>query len=336
MRNIFSFVLFSALITSCGEIDKESFLPGYSGPFGEMIVVMDENAWKGRSGDLIMETFANEQYGLPQNEPLFDVIFVPSNKFHKAFKTHRNIVEVIFKTKNDTLVRGVEIFKSKFSKGQLLLRITADDVNDFEKIMLHKRKEMQTLFYNKELNRYIQRNEKHSDPMLKKEIKAKYGVELNFQKDFKIAVADSNFCWLRLERERPQGGHSHQISQGILLYFFPYTKQQDFLDNILFQRKDTIGKYKVSGPSANSYMATDYENMPPQTKELTINNQYAKEVRGLWRMENNFMGGPFYLLVCLDEENNRLIHIESYVFAPHFDKREYLREVEAVARSIKW
>ena len=59
------------------------------------------------------------------------------------------------------------------------------------------------------------------------------------------------------------------------------------------------------------------------------------EIRGLWRMENDFMGGPFISLTCLDEKNNTLITAEGYVFAPQFDKLLYLHEVEAMVKSIK-
>ncbi len=47
------------------------------------------------------------------------------------------------------------------------------------------------------------------------------------------------------------------------------------------------------------------------------------------------MGGPFVDYFCADVENNKLIMIEGYVFAPtHPDKGILVREVEAVLKSF--
>ena len=47
------------------------------------------------------------------------------------------------------------------------------------------------------------------------------------------------------------------------------------------------------------------------------------------------MGGPFISLSTLNETKDKIICIEGQVFAPKFDKREYLREMEAVLYSFK-
>ena len=46
------------------------------------------------------------------------------------------------------------------------------------------------------------------------------------------------------------------------------------------------------------------------------------------------MGGPFYSLTTYDEKSGMLVTVEGYVYAPFFEKREYMREVEAVVRSL--
>ena len=53
-------------------------------------------------------------------------------------------------------------------------------------------------------------------------------------------------------------------------------------------------------------------------------------------MKNNFMGGGFIYLACLDEKRDRVVGAFGYVFAPGFDKREYVREVEAIVKSLKF
>ncbi|MCB0408861.1 MAG: DUF4837 family protein [Flavobacteriales bacterium] len=55
----------------------------------------------------------------------------------------------------------------------------------------------------------------------------------------------------------------------------------------------------------------------------------------MWYVKGDFMGGPFINYTFVDEKRNKVISIDGYVYAPRFDKREYLRELEALIRSIK-
>ena len=44
------------------------------------------------------------------------------------------------------------------------------------------------------------------------------------------------------------------------------------------------------------------------------------------------MGGPFYSLTIVDEDEGRLLTMEGYAYAPYFDKRPYIREVGGLVR----
>jgi hypothetical protein len=59
-------------------------------------------------------------------------------------------------------------------------------------------------------------------------------------------------------------------------------------------------------------------------------------MRGLWKLEGDFMGGPFYSMTFLDERTGNLVTIDGFAYAPYFDKREYIREVEAIIKTLKF
>lgn len=91
----------------------------------------------------------------------------------------------------------------------------------------------------------------------------------------------------------------------------------------------------MPGPAEGSYMTTEYY-YEPEFKETSIDGKYAVEIRGLYKMNGAFMGGPFVSLTTFDEERGRIVTAEGFVFAPKFEKREYLREVEAVVKSLSF
>jgi hypothetical protein len=78
------------------------------------------------------------------------------------------------------------------------------------------------------------------------------------------------------------------------------------------------------------------EKMFDQTFNVfTHNGNYATEMRGLWKVENDFMGGPYIAISELDAANQRVINAFAFVYRPSKDKRNLLRQMEAMIYSLK-
>ena len=60
------------------------------------------------------------------------------------------------------------------------------------------------------------------------------------------------------------------------------------------------------------------------------------EARGLWEVYNDFMGGPFVSHSFYSKDGRYIIVLDGFVYAPKFDKRQYLRQVEAIMYSFEW
>ena len=90
---------------------------------------------------------------------------------------------------------------------------------------------------------------------------------------------------------------------------------------------------QVPGPTSGSFMTTEMRYFPTY-EEVDFKGAFASELRGLWRMENDYMGGPFFSLTVPDLARKRLVTVEGYAYAPFFDKRDYIREVEAMVKSL--
>ena len=80
---------------------------------------------------------------------------------------------------------------------------------------------------------------------------------------------------------------------------------------------------------------TIYDGFVPQMDTLMLNGMYAVAYRGLWKMENDFMGGPFVHYTLLDKDQMRIINLDAFVYAPKFNKREYLRELDAIIKGVQ-
>ncbi len=58
----------------------------------ELVVVIPDQPWKGEPGKLIQESLGQFQDGLPQSEPIFNLVNVPPAAFKSIFKSTRNII----------------------------------------------------------------------------------------------------------------------------------------------------------------------------------------------------------------------------------------------------
>ena len=59
------------------------------------------------------------------------------------------------------------------------------------------------------------------------------------------------------------------------------------------------------------------------------------ELRGLWELENGFMGGPFISHSVYDAARNRIVTVDGYLYYPNQKKRVKLKQLEAIIYSLE-
>lgn len=329
-----SFMVFLLALSSCEEQKKEDYLPGYSGTQGEIIVVAPEVVWNSNDMDYFREYLNILMPGLPAGEKMFQTMEVKTKGFKDIFKTHRNILEIKVDHTNQT---QVTIKKEVHARKQTYVTINLQNIRDLGKVAEERMRDILWYFHDSELNRLISRNMEFGPDALDDQIREKTGLSLVMQEDFAIAKEAEDFIWLRLDREKPIGGYQHQISQGIMIYSRPYTDTAMFDSASLATWKNEMNAKYVEGPHG-SHMGISYRLYPPEYSNSVFLDQAATEVRGLWRMQGAkgvFMGGPFYGLAFYNPTNERQYMVEGYVYGPQFNKIAFMREVEAIIKSIK-
>ena len=91
-------------------------------------------------------------------------------------------------------------------------------------------------------------------------------------------------------------------------------------------KRDSALKVNIPGEKPNMYMKTD--TLCTVVKPIAVHSKYAMEMRGLWYMENDCMGGPFISHSRVDTETNRVVVVEGFVYAPEKMKRGLIRRLE--------
>ena len=322
---IFSSCLIVFLFTQCDSTNQQ-VLPGSSGKLGQLIVVIQKDKWESSTGDSLRAIFSQPQPMLPQQEPMFDITQISNNAFSKLFQTHRNILfcNIDSKIANEG---NIEISKNVWSNDQLVIKVNAKNDESLISLITKNKKNLLYQVLKRDRDRLENYYRSNTDLSISKGINDTLGVNIAIPKGFEIKKLNQKFAWVQYE--------SGDIIQGLLIYSRDYTDTAQLEINNLIAYRDQIVKENVPGPTNGSYMTTYKEEMPILT-EIKHNDKYTVELRGLWEVENDFMAGPFLSLSAIDKSNKKLITVEGFVYAPKFNKRNYLRQVEAIAFSAEF
>lgn len=315
-----------AFMAACGTTSGPS-KPSATGKTGEMLIVMGKNFWDGNAGEMVRDVFMAYIPMLPQAEPHFNLVHLEPNAFTRLFEPHRNIFKVNF---DPSLERGkIEARRDVWSHPQMVINVTVPDLNSLEQIMDRNADSFIGFYLEKERERFINAYRRMMNHHARNLLREEFQLESSVPEGYFVAKHEDNFLWLR------QTGTREDLELGVLVTILPYQHPDyDFDHETIRKRRDSMTRAHIPGTFEGTFMTT-YPDIPHLFREINFNGIYAVEARGLWRVHNDFMGGPFINITFVDEKRSRLIILDGFVYAPKFDKRDYLRQVEALMHSIK-
>ncbi len=315
-------------VSSCSQKKEKSAISRSIGNTSEiLVVVQNEKQWDGKIGKAIRDYFGEIQYGLPQAEPIYKLSHITVSSFNEMFQKHRNLLIVDINSKAKKGV--VEFVKDRWAKPQRVFKITAPSTDEFLKTFETHKKRMMQEYNQAERERILTVFRPSNDIKVVEKLTKTFGLKMVVPKGFYVAKQKPGFMWIRKE--------AVSYSQGLVVISVPYEDTTQFSrKSILARTTDYLMRY-VPGPTQGSYMSIDMKNMPPKTKVVTdFFTDYAVEMRGLWRVEHDFMGGPFVSYTFVDWRKNQIVTIFGYVYQPNKAKRNLLRQMEAIIYSTRF
>lgn len=316
-------VLVSLVLPSCKKDKASDFKMNAQGPVGEVMVVRDRAFAGTLLTDSLVALFKTPYPGFPQQEPYFKVDTFPTDLFTGYAMRHRNVFQVkIGENKKNAIGKVDDAFA--YNQSYMLLEATSDTaairlLNEYRDAILD-------YFETGEVKRYTKLMSGEKSTITDK-IRDTFGFTLSTP-EYGIKRAEDDFIWISKEGKR--------TTRAIMLYTFPYTDEAQLKKEFLVTKRDEVLKKYVQGQLDNTYLQTS--GFVPVTEEaIDFNGYYANKLRGYWTLEGDFMGGPFIAIAFLDEPNDRIVMLDSYVFAPEamFRPMDYLREIEGVFHTIQ-
>ncbi|MBQ3608162.1 MAG: DUF4837 family protein [Bacteroidales bacterium] len=322
-------VVIAAALTlaSCSEEKKRQvLLPNISGKAGEVVVVIDKGNWEGAVGTVLRDSLAQEAPFLPQREPLFSLVNVPQGAFTSMFQVHRNIIVV--NISSSVTEPGIVIRKDVWAAPQTVIYINAADSEAAVRIIEENSAIMIATIEQAERDRIIRNTRKYEELKLASVVSQMIGGSPHFPSGYKLKKMTSDFIWIEYATQ--------DVTQGILVYKYPVVEGEQMLDlDSILENCNEMLKNNVPGMFDNTYMMISEAARPGIEYKRYKGLEFA-EVRGFWEVYKDYMGGPFVSHAFYSQDGKDVIVLQAFVYAPKYDKRQYLRQVESVIYSFEW
>lgn len=315
MRHLLHLLLLSLLL-ACSSEKETKTLPPMTGGLNELVLVLDEPLWEGAVGDSIRMVLGGQVPGINWKEPLFDLVQIPKKAFSRIFETHRNLI--LFQ---QGTTANVGFQNDYFSEGQLAAVVTYQNPKELSVLMAQYLEVIAYRFQQEEKERV------RKEMSLQKGLDAvfeKHDLQLMVPKDFSLALDTTQFSWLEYSPA------DQEVIMGLFLY--ELSADVPFSTWELLAKRDSMLQHYVPGEIEGSYMATE-RLVSPWVKNTKSMGLPTLEIKGIWKMQNAFMGGPF--VVHFIQDADKIIVLEAFLFNPGEDKRDRMQQLQLVLESAK-
>ena len=324
-RILLCFLIILGLSIACKEEGKQDYLPESVGAMNTLTVVIDSELWKSSVGDAIRENYTAAAQGLTWDEALFSVTQIPQQIFSGAIKNTSSVLYVMEDSLNVAHMKS-NMYAKPQKVGVIKGRNRQELIDNINKTAPEFIEEFKSLEISKAQKRFEKSLNKE------KALEDKFNISMKIPSIYRVGREEDNFVWI--SREIQKG------NMNIIAYTMPWDSFENdstFVKDIIRMR-DSIGGLYIPGedvPGKKNHMITE-KAFSPYVFPAEVSGKKAAEVRGIWEMSAYPMAGPFLTYIINDKENNRKLILEGFVFAPATKKRDYMFELEAILKSVKY
>ncbi len=343
------------LLVGClGDVDHR---PEAIGEEGRVTIVMDTNQWKGPVGEALRAQLTASINTLPAPEPAFDVrnTYIRSQSQFAELQKQKNLVFVaplsdstqearflhsVFSDDAKQAIQGgtsaIVGRRNVWRRNQQVFYVTASTAAELANAIQEDGEALRDTFNVVTRERLFREMfERGRQEDVEQEMMGTHGFSVHVQHDYVVATDTTNFVWLR--RVLPDTWRS---------LFVHYEENADpsvITPDWIHARHDSLTQRYLQG-NLGGYIAIDYRR-PLETEQVNFLGRYAYETRGLWIMIDGYdeegrplvagSGGPFLTYTFYDQNSGRIYMVDGMVFAPGFEKREFLRQMEVIAHTFR-
>jgi hypothetical protein len=348
------FAIVMASLVACNDI---TYKPLAVGREGVVTVVVDSSNWAGPVGVAIRAELEAPISTLPSPEAAFGIVrsAITSKTTLNQIKKSKNVVFVgslsdstvesrflsssfspeavtAIREGPGTMVPRTDVWRQR----QQVVYVAANTRDNLVSTIREYGPEMRELFDAATRNRMeIEMFAKGRQDSLEQRLLDDHAFVLKVQHDYAFASDSEGFVWLRRIL-------SAQSWRSLFVYYDDQVNPADLTPEWIVATRDSLSQHYMAG-NVGGYVEVD-QRRPITSENIDFLGRFAYETRGLWqtvgpdetgRIVQYGDGGPFLSYTFYDQDTGRVYMIDGMVFAPGFDKRDFLRQLEVIAHTFR-
>lgn len=328
-------------------IDKELA----KGPLSKIYIIADDSVWDTPMTDSIIYYFQSAYPILPSPEPLYDLMRYSTQQIKNKQERRELRTYLLLADLNDPespatkmALKDVGEQKAKEIKesGGYKLIVGKDKWAEQQIIVYLMGHGREQLYENiranfNSIDNAIRKGEKSkreksiylagTNSKVKSEIRETMGINFEVPSDFFLAMnnKEEDVIWLRKETSK--------ASLNLMIKDMGTFKEADFTKEGMKAIRNELGLF-VSSNKEDSYMIINDIDLPIIMSSTSFNNNFALEARGIWELENDFMGGPYISYIVHNPNSDKVYFIDGFVHAPGEEKREHMLQLEHILKTL--
>lgn len=310
-------------LVSCGDSSLTRTLPNVSGSTGDVMVVIDKALWNGAAGKALREEVAPVLIGLPQPEPAFNLQPVNPDGFRDILVSHRNII--IADTDASRSEPEVTYERNRWAETQLVIRVTAPDTASLAACISKTAEAIRQHINDAERERLTAWLTESAGRERSTVTSGKSAYEIIMPAGYRTDYTREGLMIVSAETQATT--QSVIVSVGERM-----SARIGCIE--LADLAEKVMSAAIKGPDGGSFMVIE-KQATVSCRSFRRNDTDYIEMRGLWTLEGGFMGGPFISCAFIDPETSRPVIVTGFVYAPREEKRELLRQVEALMYTVR-
>lgn len=337
-------------LTSCfGDFSGSTMKPLAISKTNDVVVVASKDLWKGTVGDTLIYYMESPFPITPNPEPLFNLRYftfqeIDAEPLRRQLRTYLILVDL-----SDTIEGEYKMLKEdlggqkfaqmqqngnqllfgrdKWARDQLVIYLIGNNKEDLikniganfeqitEKIYAHDESQLLKATY------YSSENIK-----LQQKVSNDFGIKIKIPGEYQQAhyLAKDKFLWMRRDSKK-----------SIINFWVSRIQKSQESDEkkLLLESINKFGRI-VTADTKDSHLVPNDTDMPILEFKRNISGNEATEYRGIWEMTKDFMGGPYVAYLVKDKNSKDYIFFFGFTFGPGEDKKEYLQQLMAIAKTI--
>lgn len=324
-------LLVAALLASCAgegeKKEKKRIIVASKGLPSELLLVVDRAVWGTDLQDTINGIVEAQVPGLMQAEKMFRVTRIFSRDYAATHNTFHSKLYVKVDKTLDKPMMG--ILRNEYAKPQIELVVAAPTMDELREFLPCNGERIKEILADAQVDMRVELLRKKYSKKVNDDLHDVLGMTVRAPEHMKATKKGENFLW----------GGTNLLEKDMNLVVYTYDWHgEDMSDKDLFvQKRDSVMKKNIPGEREGQWMQTVVENDQPIVlcKMRDMDGRKVLEARGLWEMRNGALGGPFVSISRVDTAARKVIVGEGFVYSPSTDKRDLVRQMEAVLRTLK-